>query len=54
MGKFGYVGKLMKELYAFAMEEKVYWMAPLVIALLVLSFLIVASQSSAPFIYTLF
>lgn len=54
MGKFGYVGKLMKELYDFAMEEKIYWIAPLVLMLLVLSFVIVASQSSAPFVYTLF
>jgi len=54
MSKFGYAGKLMKELYDFAMKEKVYWMAPLVIVMLLLSFLIVASQSSAPFIYTLF
>ena len=54
MGKLGYLGKLMKELLDFAKEEKVYWMAPLVIMLLVLSFVIVASQSSAPFIYTLF
>lgn len=54
MGKFGYIGKLIKELFDFAMKEKVYWIAPLVIVLLVLSFVIVASQSSAPFIYTLF
>ncbi len=54
MGKFGYVGKLGKELFDFAKEEKVYWIAPLVLMLLVLSFVIVASQSSAPFVYTLF
>jgi cell division protein FtsL len=54
MGKFRFIGKLLRELVDFAREEKVYWIAPLVIVLLIVSVLIVATQTSAPFIYTIF
>jgi competence protein ComGC len=41
---------------SFLKDEKKYWLAPLVIVFLVLSLLMVFSQSSVigPFIYTLF
>jgi hypothetical protein len=44
------------ELWAFLWTRKVWWMAPLVLMLLLLSLLVVFTESSAlaPFIYTLF
>ena len=52
------MGKLsiLKELWRFMMTRKRYWIAPVIIVLLVLGFLIIFTESSAvaPFIYTLF
>lgn len=47
---------LLKDLWEFMRERKVYWMAPVIIVLVLLGGLIVLTQSSAvaPFIYTLF
>jgi Family of unknown function (DUF5989) len=47
---------LLKDLWAFMRERKKFWLAPIIVALLVLGGLIVFSQGSAvaPFIYTLF
>lgn len=47
---------LIKDLWGFLNERKKYWLAPLIIALVVLGGLIVFTQGSAiaPFIYTLF
>ncbi|MCW5830029.1 MAG: hypothetical protein KIT79_12025 [Deltaproteobacteria bacterium] len=40
----------------FLMERKLYWMAPIVIVLLAIGFLLVMTQGTAvaPFIYTIF
>lgn len=48
--------EFLKELFAFFMERKKWWLLPVVLVLLVLGLLLVfASQSAvAPFIYTLF
>lgn len=48
--------ELMKDLWEFIKERKVYWMAPVIIVLVLLGGLIVLTQGSAvaPFIYTLF
>ncbi len=48
--------ELIKDLWAFMRERKKFWLAPIVIALLLLGGLIVFAQGSAvaPFIYTLF
>ena len=48
--------RVFTEFFAFLRHEKKYWLAPLVIVFLVLSLLMVFSQSSVigPFIYTLF
>lgn len=48
--------ELMKDLWDFIKERKVFWMAPIVIVLVLLGGLIVLTQGSAvaPFIYTLF
>jgi Family of unknown function (DUF5989) len=47
---------LLKDLWAFMRDRKKFWLAPIIVALLVLGGLIVFSQGSAvaPFIYTLF
>jgi hypothetical protein len=47
---------LIKDLWAFMRERKKFWLAPIIIVLLLLGILIVFAQGSvvAPFIYTLF
>ncbi|WP_447986171.1 DUF5989 family protein [Nitrospira sp. Nam74] len=47
---------LLKDLWEFMRERKVYWMAPVIIVLVLLGGLIILTQGSAvaPFIYTLF
>lgn len=46
----------LSDLWSFMRERKKFWLAPLIIILLLLGTLIVLSQGSAvaPFIYTLF
>lgn len=48
--------ELLKDLWAFMRLRKKFWLAPIILVLLVLGVLVVASQGSAvaPFIYTLF
>ncbi len=52
MGKMS----ILKELWDFLKTRKRFWLAPILIILVLLSLLIVFAQSSAvaPFIYTLF
>lgn len=47
---------LIKDLWNFMNERKKFWLAPIIIILLLLGVLIVFAQGSAiaPFIYTLF
>jgi hypothetical protein len=47
---------ILKELWDFLKVRKRFWLAPILIILVLLSILIVFAQSSAvaPFIYTLF
>ena len=47
---------LMKDLWDFMRERKKFWLAPIIIVMVLLGALIVLSQGSAvaPFIYTLF
>ena len=47
---------LLKDLWGFMRERKKFWLAPIIIVMLLLGGLIVLSQGSAiaPFIYTLF
>jgi Family of unknown function (DUF5989) len=47
---------LLKDLWEFLRVRKKFWLAPIVLVLLLLGVLIVLSQGSAvaPFIYTLF
>ncbi|MEL6402137.1 MAG: DUF5989 family protein [Cyanobacteria bacterium P01_A01_bin.70] len=46
----------LKDLWGFLRERKKYWLAPLIITLVLIGVLIVFTQGSAiaPFIYTLF
>ena len=48
--------KFMKDLWLFMKERKKFWLAPVILVLLLLGILIVLGGSSAvaPFIYTLF
>jgi len=48
--------ELLKDLWAFMKVRKKYWLAPIILVLLLLGGLIVLTQGSAvaPFIYTLF
>ena len=47
---------LLRELWGFMRERKKFWLAPIIIVLLLLGGLLVFAQGSvvAPFIYTLF
>jgi hypothetical protein len=47
---------LLKDLWGFMAERKKFWLAPILLVLLLLGTLIVLTQGSAvaPFIYTLF
>ena len=47
---------LLKDLWGFMKVRKKFWLAPIIIILLLLGALIVLSQGSAvaPFVYTLF
>lgn len=46
----------LSDLWGFMRERKKFWMAPIIVVMLLLGALIVLSQGSAvaPFIYTLF
>lgn len=47
---------LLKDLWAYMKERKKFWLAPIILILLLLGALLVLAQGSAvaPFIYTLF
>jgi hypothetical protein len=48
--------QVLREFFTFLKQEKKYWLAPIVLVLLLFGLLLVFAQSSAiaPFIYTLF
>ena len=48
--------EFLKDIWGFMRERKKFWLAPIIIVLLLLGVLIVMAQGSAvaPFIYTLF
>lgn len=47
---------LLKDLWGFMKERKKFWLAPIILVMLLLGVLLVVAQGSAvaPFIYTLF
>jgi hypothetical protein len=48
------LSRLLRELWAFAREHKAWWIVPVVIILLLVTFLIVGVSTVSPFIYSLF
>lgn len=58
IGRVGTMSKLgiLAEFWEFLRHRKKYWLAPIIIMLLLLSALIILSEGSAlaPFVYTLF
>jgi hypothetical protein len=46
--------KLLKEFGEFAMQNKAWWIIPMILMLLLMAALMFVTQASAPFIYTLF
>jgi len=54
VSRFKYIGRLFREIFQFAMQNKAWWIVPTVLILLVLGILIFSGQAVAPFIYTLF
>ena len=48
--------ELLRDLWAFMRDRKKFWLAPIILMLLLLGALVVMTQGSAiaPFIYTLF
>jgi hypothetical protein len=54
MARLGYAFKLLREIWGFARENKVYWIVPLVILLGLAALMIGVGQASAPLLYTLF
>jgi hypothetical protein len=48
--------EILKDLWSFMKERKKFWLAPMIIILIVLGVIIVLGGSSAiaPFVYTLF
>ncbi len=47
---------ILKELFAFLIERKKFWLIPLVIAIVLIGVLLVVGQGTtlSPFIYTIF
>jgi hypothetical protein len=54
MSKLGYSFRLFGEFVRFARENKAYWIVPLILVLGLAAFVVVAGQSAAPLLYTLF
>jgi hypothetical protein len=50
------MGSFLKELWTFMRVRKKFWLAPIILMMLILGVLLVLAQGSAvaPFIYTLF
>lgn len=49
-----HLGRLLQEFFAFAWQNKAWWIVPVILVLLLLAIFIVAGQTVAPFIYTFF
>jgi hypothetical protein len=54
VNRIGYSSKLLRELWAFAKQRKIYWLLPIVLVGLIIALMVTAAHVSAPFIYTLF
>jgi hypothetical protein len=47
-------GRLLLELVAYSVMNRVWWPVPLVLFLLAIGVVVIVGQTAAPFIYTLF
>ena len=54
MRRLCYIGSLFGEILQFAKQNKIYWIVPFILILGLVILLVVTSQATAPFIYTLF
>jgi hypothetical protein len=54
VSKLGHLGNLLSEVWKFALQNKAWWLVPLVGVMLLLGILVISGQAVAPFIYTLF
>lgn len=48
------LGRLLRELWAFARENKAWWIVPIVVLLLMIALFLVGVSGISPFIYSLF
>jgi hypothetical protein len=48
------LGRLLRELWTFARENKAWWIVPIVVLLLLIALFLVGVSGISPFIYTLF
>jgi len=48
------LGRLLRELWAFAREHKAWWIVPIVAILLLIALFLVGVSGISPFIYSLF
>ena len=54
MSFFRHLSGLLRDLFGFARKNKVWWIVPLVVLLLLVGLLIVGVSTISPFIYSLF
>ncbi len=54
MGKLKGSVKLSRELVDFARQNRIYWIVPLVVVLLLTGLVILGGKAAAPLLYTLF
>ena len=54
MSKFRYSFRLFAEIVRFARANKIYWIIPLILIMGLAAFVVVASQTATPLLYTLF
>ncbi|HYD47829.1 MAG TPA: DUF5989 family protein [Terriglobales bacterium] len=56
MGRFRTISQLGSEMFAFMKEDKLWWMSPILVLLLLVGSLLIVTQGSAlaPLIYAMF
>lgn len=56
MGRFRTLGRLIRELFQFMSEDKLWWMSPILVLLVLVGALLIVVQGSAlaPLIYAMF
>jgi len=49
-----HLSQLLRDVFGFARANKIWWIAPLIVLLLLIALLIVGVSTISPFIYSLF